>query len=507
MLWVMNVINKLMDKCSWKLSKMKECVFYLGMIALEIVVMAPLVIAGFYNHMSGDDWYNARLVHWLVMDNNISLTNIFTTIINALKIIYETWSFTYGGWPCFIMPSAFGDIYVNLHHIIIMLYVLSTLYIFLHSIFKKLFSTETKDNVLIFILFMTPAIQLMPSVFSGFYWFSGSFNNTFGFSLSLLCIAFINKAINSHEIISKLQWGLFIIALCWLAGTSYAAVLVIFCIMSMGILDIFAYSKRKRWEKVMYCIAYVIFISVCIWGMTAPGNAVRQAEVENIQAGYSVLKTIVYAIYAAIRMIYESINISVLLFLGGIIWVILPKLADLKNKFSNPIIASILFLLVLSTTFMPTLYAQGITGESRVRNIQYWYCLLYLLMLLIYWTGWLIRKYNMDRVLTWNTRWKNQVIFIVFIIGLFAMIKGEQEPASKMAYRELRSGVIQQFDRELTTREKIYTENYGKDVQVTALTNIPDLFDGYTDIREEKYWINSNIRDYYRLHRLYLFEK
>lgn len=104
-------------------------------------------------------------------------------------------------------------------------------------------------------------------------------------------------------------------------------------------------------------------------------------------------------------------------------------------------------------------------------------------------------------------QWKKEVVLIIFAIGIIALIRGEQEPASQIASRELASGKIQLFDEELTKREKIYRENVGQEVYVSKLTNIPDLFEGYTDIREEKFWINSNIRDYYRLKRLCLTEE
>lgn len=37
------------------------------MIAAGILSLLPLVWVGFYNHMSGDDWYNARFVSQMVL--------------------------------------------------------------------------------------------------------------------------------------------------------------------------------------------------------------------------------------------------------------------------------------------------------------------------------------------------------------------------------------------------------------------------------------------------------
>lgn len=507
MLWILRLVENIENKINKKI-KIKKWdsmrIFQAVVLAAGIISLIPLIWVGLYNHMSGDDWYNARFVYHRVMEGTLSLGNVLKDVFADLIDLYTRWSFTYTGYFfCYLMPAGFGEQFAWLHTVILLVGTVCCMYFVFTRILGRCLSMQKGCARVVAVLLILLGIQYMPSPFDGFYWWSGSINNTLGFAISILGISFLVKIYHQEEKIKAGSWIFLGIGLFLIAGTSYASVLVLFCSMLLVLIDMWVYKKREKSQRIIFSGLFVWYILCVLFAMTAPGNARRFGALTDAgSSGYSPVKAIVCAYIEGLKLIYEQWNIGILLILLVICLLAIPMLLAYRQKFKNPIIVVTVTYSIYITSFIPTLYAEGLSGEPRVQNIQYWYSLIFLTINVLYSLGWYLKKKDIASESALLTRYKTEIMGLCLIFCAVFMLKGEQEPASKVALKGMLTEEVQQFDSELDAREELYRLSRGEEVVAEQLSVIPEIFEGYTDLREEKFWINSNVRDFYQLKRL-----
>lgn len=470
-----------------------------ALVMIAVLLLIPLLVAGVYNHMSGDDWYNTRLTYNQVLSNHFSLTALLDESFRDLCDVYLSWSFTYTG--CFLayfMPAGFGDKFTWMHTVILLGLFLIGTYVSFTKLIKRLFSTQKvvyRSTAILIIIYL---IEYMPSPFDAFYWFSGSINNLVGFIISIMCITFLSKIEYESTKISIWNWIVFGVGLFLIAGTSYAAILVLICSMGLYLIDLIFRKSMSLKQRIIYFCMFSFYLLCFLFAMTAPGNANR-SQLEAGIYGLSAFSSIVHAYLEGAILIYQNFNIYLVIFLIIICILLLPSLIIYREKFRYPVIVTFVTYSIFITSFIPTLYASGIAGELRVRNIQFFYAILFIIINIIYYLGWYLNKKNVDQVPLLISKYMKELLALLVCISLILFIKGNDEPASKIAMKGIINGELQQFDKEVDEREAVFRENTNKDVKVNVLTNIPELFYGYTDLRDGKFWINVNVREFYHL--------
>lgn len=507
MLWVLRLVENIENRIHKKNRDKKwdsMRIFQAVVIAAGIISLIPLIWVGLYNHMSGDDWYNARFVYHRVMEGTLSLGNVLKDVFADLFDLYTRWSFTYTGYFfCYLMPAGFGEQFAWLHTVILLAGTVCCMYFAFTRTLGRCLPIQKECARVAAILLIILCIQYMSSPFDGFYWWSGSINNTLGFAISILGISFLVKIYCREEKIKTESWIFLGIGLFLIAGTSYASVLVLFCSMFLVLIDMWVYKKREKRQRIVFSGLIVWYIFCILFAMTAPGNARRYGAIVDAGfSGYSPAKAIICAYIEGLKLIYEQWNIGILLILLVVCLLALPSLLAYRQKFKNPLIVLAVTYSIYITSFIPTLYAEGIPGEPRVQNIQYWYSLIFLTINALYFLGWYLKKKDIASESMLLTRFKTEIMVLCLVFCAFFMLKGEQEPASKVALKGVLLGEVQQFDSELDAREELYRASRGEEVIAEQLSVIPEIFEGYTDLREEKFWINSNVRDFYQLKRL-----
>lgn len=503
MLFVLQFIEKLKQRWLKKNVPGKDGMKYLSIfvIAGAVISILPLFVVGFYNHISGDDWYNGRFVYHQILDGSFSIGRMFSDIVGDLTDLYTRWSFTYTGYFfCYVMPAAFGEKWTWLNSTILLLGTTVCIFFVLKKAFQKLLGLGKNEACIAAALLGIVMIQYMPSAYDGFYWWSGSLNNTIGFAISLLDLLFLLRLYDENAKIKKGNWILFGISLFLIAGTSYATVLVLFCSMILVLMDLWIYKKGTKSRRIWYTILFAFFCVCILFAMSAPGNWRRAATLGDV--GYSPVAAIIVAYLEGAKLLYGAFNLCHVLVLACVCVLALPVLIEKRGKFKNPVIVSFVTYSIYVTSFIPTLFAEGIPGELRLRNIQYWYSMILVTINLLYWLGWYLNKKDIRKESSLLANFKIEIILLLGVVCALFMLRGGEEPTAKIALKGLLMGEIQQFDAELDAREEIYLENRGEEVIVEQLSVIPQIFEGYTDVREERFWINSNIRDYYELKRL-----
>ncbi|MBO5166228.1 MAG: hypothetical protein IJ405_09610 [Lachnospiraceae bacterium] len=508
MVWILKVLDNIESKIQSKFHFKKWSSMQLlqaGVIGIGIVLLIPLLLVGCYNHMSGDDWYNARFVYHQIMEGSFSIWKMLQDIWADLVDLYTRWSFTYTGYfLCYVMPAGFGEQFTWLHTVILLLGTVAGMYCAFVKMFMRCLSMEKVHARISTILMMILMIQYMPSPFDGFYWWSGSVNNTFGFFISILGLAFFCKLYLDGTVVKTGSWVLLGIGLFLIAGTSYASVLVLLCSMFLVVIDAWLYKKQNKKQRIILSGLLVWFVLCIIFAMTAPGNGVRSDALTELGAiGYSPVKAIIMAYLRGFELIYESINGATLVLIAAVCAVAAPYVIRYRQKCKHPLMVLAVTYSIYITSFIPTLYAQGIAGEPRVRNIQYWYSIICIVINVLYCLGWYLNKKNIDKEARSLVVYKTEIIVVLLACSMVFMLQSEQEPASKSALKGWLIGEVQQFDEELDAREELYRGSRDEEVVAEQLSVIPAIFDGYTDLREATFWINDHVKDYYKLKRVY----
>lgn len=499
MLWIMNILDKFFVFISRKV-KPNVNVNYIEMFVVGggIFSLVPLYIVGCYNHMSGDDWYNVRLLHQEIENNTFSIIGMLKIMINDLIELYTRWSFTYGGFITYFMPAGFGEGYQWLHTVILLTMTVLCMYFALNRICYYWFKTEKWESRVCSVILIIIMTQYMPSAFDGFYWWSGSISNTMGFSISIVVLSFL-FALHNKKRVGVGGWILLTILLFLGAGSCYASVLVLFCCMILMQVDILMDKGYSKCTKIAYTSNMVWFCACILFAITAPGNARRS---QYIETGMTPMNAILEAYSEGIWLIYDNLNVPTILLLLIICIILLPQLMVRGSQFKYPFVFCIITYSIYITSFIPTLYAMGFPGDLRVKNIQYWYSILFILANMLYFCGWYVKKKNICSEVKWWGNFKKDILVCALAICAILMLNGDREPASKIAVKGLLMGEVQQFDKELDEREKTYNACKNQEVIVEKLSVIPEIFEGYTDLDTETYWIHDNIKEYYGLKRL-----
>ncbi len=509
MIWFIDFIELIKTKLVNKFKILHSPNFYRNMMIISLfficfILLLPIIWAGFYNHMSGDDWYNARITHTHILNGTLSLKTLLTDAFAEMINMYHTWSFTYTSnfIDCFT-PAVFNEQYTWLHTVILLGWTVCGMFLFFAKIARRWLGNNRVYSCVIALLLINVMVQYMPSAFDAFFWWSGSMSYTLGFVISIIDIAFLFKIYFEPQEVKKWQWIIYGISLFLIVGTNYAPMLVLFSCMFLMLIDIIIYKRIKRSQRIAYYCLFGIYIICIIFGISAPGNRVRSEVLEEMGSyGLSPVSSILHAYKAGADMLIERMNVCYILFLIAICVLILPKLISKRRMFKSPLFVVFTLYSIYITSFIPTFFAFASSGESRVANIQYWYSIIFLTGSVIYCLGWYLGKKEIDKESLILTKYKKEIIAILVMLGMATIVFGEPQATSRVAMRDILTGDLQKFDAEVDIREQVYKDSRGKDVVVESLTNIPQLFYGYTDLQEEHFWINTNVRDYYQLERL-----
>lgn len=135
MLWFLNLVEHIKNRIPGFNKISRRTVLTGAILFLCAASLLPLLLAGFYNHMSGDDWYNAKFVHEQMISGHFSIIGLFRDIWGDLVDLYSRWSFTYTGYfLCYIMPMGFSENNGWMHTVLLLLCAVICMYAFFTKI-------------------------------------------------------------------------------------------------------------------------------------------------------------------------------------------------------------------------------------------------------------------------------------------------------------------------------------------------------------------------------------
>ena len=364
-----------------------------GVIVLALGLC--IIGGGLYVYPQGDDFEYGAYAHQAI-EAGYGLQGALGGAAKMVAKSYKIWQGTFSSiFLMALQPGIWGEKYYHLTPLLLIGLLLSALFFFMDSLFRKVCGAKKREVFLLFLMAAFLMTQLVPAQVSAFYWWNGAIHYTGAIAFLLYMVSFVIRAA-----VGTSKKKFYITAACVaavmvgggnLVTALIGSVLVIYALIAVGI------SKRRELLKYILTPGMAL-ASAFIINIAAPGNWIRQENSGEIIE------------YGIIGSIIKSFEVCTEYALGewiDIFWILMvlsamPLLSKIASRFrfSYPLpgIVSLAAFCMLSAMYTPQLYAIGEWDTGRIQNIIYDMFIIETLVLEFYWLGW-IQKQN---ALSWD---------------------------------------------------------------------------------------------------------
>ena len=473
-----------------------------------VVTTVLLIICGIPSLPNGNDLNNALgLRHALKADMGF-FEIIVVAITEAAKNaadVYFTWGGTYTN-PFFttLEPFTFGSQYGFLHTIILLGFNSRGLYYFLKVFLRDILGIKALDFYIVYFLLWNLNIQYIPSPYSAFFWYNGSFYNTVLFSAGLVFFAKICKLVYQNK--ENIQWGsiliLSIMAII-LGGGNYSTILLLLLSQIVLLLDLFVQKKYKKVVKGQVLFLFCLLLICFGFNVFAPGNFIRAEFYEQRNPVIAIAACFVYAL----RHVLTWLKLPVVLIAVLAANIIYNAIRKKEYNYRCPLLIFLTGFCFFASTYASVSYAEGQMPPARQLNFQYWFLIIVLVINIVYFLGWIENKYGylLKDITEALVRHQNLKDFKMNILLIYFLVIGicAWDPDGLTVAKAMKDmNVIGQFKQELDARIEILEDDSIKNVEFMSFTEMPSLYEGCYDIaskedEEKLYWMNTAFCNYY----------
>ena len=454
-----------------------------------LAIILPIIILGFYNSPSADDYDYAILTHNAIKNGG----NIFELIKAAHNTnikFYNEWQGLYSSaFILSLQPGIFGENFYFLTTIIILIIAFICLFISFNILNKYYIKKEKSFVFMTSMVVLTIVILLLPSATQGLYWYNGAMNYMPWAFTNLLQICLIVDMYYSKD--KKLVLLLIISSLLGFITSGGNHVTSFANILFLLYATIYLMFKKKKYYSLIPLFLSIIGFVIMY---KAPGTAIRQSRFQNPSIQKAILET-----YRFTKVTFISwIDFKWLLTIIIITPIAILMLKNSKIKFSRQqiIISLILSYIVIFSMFCIPYYAMSDFGEPRLKNV------VWITFVFLSWYNYLsifnyIFKNKIKKI---NFKIENSYFIIITIIFLIFLLPGKPGEVNKysnsyVAIGELRFGVAKDYANQMRSRIKLYNGKK-KIVQVDKIRTTSILF--FRDVTDNPdVWPNTSLRNYY----------
>lgn len=450
-------------------------------VAVMFLSIIPLLMLAQYAKPVADDFGYGGPIYYAIK-NGSGFGGALKALIENIRYTYLNWQGTFTSVFFFsIQPAVFfEDLYALTPYIMISV-IVASLYILASSIYQA----ETWGKIFIGSIVSLVALQFLPSVAEGIYWWNGAAHY-------IVCWFLLTVAITNQINIQRLEprkksFYFYVIYTCLLVflvgGGNYSTALV--CTVVSFAITLYTFLVKKS-QKVILSNALITFISILglIISMIAPGNAVRQADFEKM----SIIPAVLTSFSEAIKSIVNYTDLIIVCALLLCIPVFLMSIRKREASFPYPLAVVVGTFCIFASMYTPPLYAMGFSDVPRMNNMFYLAYLTFIFGNSFYIAGWISRKYP---------KFTNRYILkglafigaIMFLVSFAFQIKTSN---AYLAFSDLKSEALQTYTKERDLRTLTHEDKSASPrftpiseypicfVPAKHLTWSPDLFVGNT---------------------------
>lgn len=442
----------------------------------------------FYSFPTSDDYTFGYRAH----QSYLSGDGFWTGVFASCSRYYNEWQ---GFFTCnFIASSQPYTISENLYFVSNLLFFsvfVFSLFLFAKAMLIDIIKVRIRDYILVTVPIVGYIIQFLPSAAEGIYWMDGSLAMLITGLVFILILVIIKYSIAGSK---RYKFFLFALSIVLSVVCSGGIIMDYVTFLLLYIFSIVYCAKKRHNMILILTINFAVLTTGFLFSALAPGNNVRKATMQ----GFSVIKSIMYAIYSSFQYFGTWFTVSfmiVLLFSSIVLW---NTLKNSKYNFKNPLLVLVLCYAVYSGRMSVQLYAGGYLGSPRQMNQYFIGFVCCTSIAWLYFIGWLSKKQSTKMIIINKDRMSAVLCLLSMIIFLAGGLSyGFKNLNSISTSLSLIRGETQQYCQEMSDRLAIYKDESVKTVTVKPLTNYPVFFLHETHSTSSSYWVNTAIATYY----------
>lgn len=500
----------------------KSFVKMISIAALIVLILAilPALYIGRYAHPSVDDYYYGALTKEAYQKTG-TFVSVLKTSKEQMMERYENWQGNFAGiFVMGLMPAVFGEGFYAMVPILLILSFVICSYFFFHISLRKIFYANTDEARFLASIFTLISFEFTGTPSDAFYWFNGGSYYCFFYSMMLLMFGLLCMVFYSNKKLQTL-WMVPIVILSFFIGGSNYTTAFITVLLLIGLNMLLLMKKDKR--IVYSLLAFTGSCSSLIISVVAPGNAIRQASVEE---SFGAVKAIAVSFVYGTYSVAKSSSFLLVIIMTAIFPLILRMVKRSQRSFSHPLTVIVLSFCFYCAQATPVIYAQGFWIPYRLQNIIMFSFYIWLVFVYIYAVGYLEKRYKISKnsfiasISVWVQGRKIMIVLNVTLLLLFAMvgqirvINGENRspsfsnlPVTVSAVYSILKGDAKQFDLEYKERLIILENDDIKKAKLKEYSVKPELL-FHSDITEDKkHWRNLHVARYYQKMQVVLMEE
>lgn len=500
----------------------KACITLINillLLALGLVLLPHLMLAP-YNYASGDDWsYGVKVYHALQNGGGLKeyVSSVWTTVTESYQTLESRWANSLFAALC---PGNIREEYYHLSTWLFLAGLVISQLVFLPYALGISNSGKRYFRPIVCCMLILE-ILYVPYPTHSFYWWTGSVNYTFAFSLALLyCALLIGLATHSMSSGSRVVKSVVTTILAAPIAATCFVVNVPMLIVSFSAfaLALCHATKHEKGKQRLGCIFSLIFpllsflISFCSI-LTSPALQAQSQLRTDGEASLGLVSAILQSLIISAKQLFINwMDIKVILFLLLAIPFAIVATRKSVHLFPLPALVTLFSFGLFASFISVELY---INGEIRsTYGINVWYFAFYLFLLLneTYWIGWLVKRPWAENLAD-RLQEKHPAIPALLWCAVFGMLligsiyaKDIKTTSSYQAYNYENNGWAKQYATEWEERlEVLHNPNI-----TNPIFEPMSLYGGYItmyDFYEEDnvaYWINEAAARYYNKESIHI---
>lgn len=425
--------------------------FCVVMIAVLVLSLVPMLLIARYDLPLGDDVIYGGLVSQ-ALTSDPSLSSALRAAAGVVAEKFHSWQGTFSA--IFLMafqPGVFGLSYYQITPYLMLGAVIASTLLLTYTLLCSVLGASRRVWLLLGSAVAFFSIQLCVSPREGFFWYNGAVYYTLYHSLLLVLATLVIRIVRSPRAWVRATLAVLgVVLAAVLSGGNYATAILCFELLVCAV----GYSVYRKQYRLLaaFALMLLVFGAGMYVSISAPGNAIRQADV--IAAGYTPsgpLKSVLLSLALGGAMAVGWFDLSGVIVILLTVLFVGPALRKTEWRFRYPLLVLAFLFCVFASQFTPSLYAATSPGPYRLRNVAYFVYLLLLALSAAYVTGWAQRKSSPGEESRTPAAMRWLAAYPVLAVLCFGLLLGASlckrnvfETPSVRAVIELRDGTAQE---------------------------------------------------------------
>lgn len=456
------------------------------------LVLLPLFVIAHFNYPCSDDFAFADALYKAISDGN----SIGIVMLRA----WEEAVGYYKGWQgCYFnnVLSSFGigiaipEYYFMGTYLVLILFIASN-FLFFRTVTYRICQWNTDVSWIFAILTTSIQILYVPYPSEAFFWYVGATAYTVTYSLLLLLVTALVCFYCAVDLRKRIFSGIASVLLAFIiGGSNYSTGLLTAEVLVLAFMIMLLKRKRCCFLGIVlieYLCCFVVFNAL------APSNAGRMGAVESLGVSGSILASL----QQGTVFLKEWFRLPVFIFLTVIFILGGVQVAKMNFSFRLPGMVTIISFGLFCSMMTPTFFAGATWGPGRLINLVYFSYYFLLAGNLLYWTGWVIHKYEkIQRILRKEVAILPVVVCFLSLFLLCLKIYGLQSTSSSSALLSLVKGEAAVYLEENRSRWELYTDDAVRNVVVEDFSVKPYVLYHDDIVEDETDWRNYAVANFF----------